>query len=283
MTATSTSHAPAARVAFDYLRVPGGPEPELTLEPGPAPPGRRVAHVRVADAIVVDLPDDLDGLKARRRAKFWQSFRRRRRRGEEALGPLVDRWLTDPDEIAASLPAVRDVFQRRWAHTYTSLPWGRAEGFAPYADALLAQARRGRAALAVLEADGEIAAFMWLLLEPPWCHVWQHAALREEPYGRYGLGTLLEVRVYERLIADGRFAHLDHMVGDSGAKRAWESWRRPVYRRIEAPDTVAGRLALRARVAVQRGVVRLRDDHPEAYERGKAALRRLERRLRPDD
>lgn len=269
---------------FDYLPGAPGRVPSLTLEPQAAPVGRVTTHVEVAAAIVLDLPADPEGLRKLRRGGFWKSLRRRRRRAEEQLGALRFSWVDEPAAVAAALPEVRELFCRRWEDTHTSLPWHSERGFAPYADALLQRCGDGRGALALLRDErGGLLAFTWLLLDAPWAYAWQHAARRDGELAPLGLGTLLDVWTLEHLIARGDIEHFDFMVGDSDAKRGWESWRRPVYRRLDAPDTPAGRASLRVRAAALRALLWLRDRHPETYERGKVAICRLERLLPASD
>lgn len=262
---------------FDYLVTPHSPSPRLVLEQQPAPPGRVVRHLEESRSLVVELPTDPEGLSAARSGRFWKDLRRRERRFQEAHGALRFRAVSDPAELRAALPLVRELFAARWDGLYTTLPWRRDDGFAPYATALVDLASKGEAELVLLEGADRLLAFSWLFLQPPWCYCWQHAATREEPFPRYGLGTILDVRTFEHLVGRGDIHHYDFMVGDAVYKREWGAWERPVYLRLEAPDTVIGRLQLRARTRLHTTRIALRDGDPRRYEAIKRAMHRVER------
>lgn len=256
---------------FDYVATAADPRPAFVLEPGPSVPGRLRAHVFDSHSIVLDLPADEDGLRALRSGSFWKGLRRRRRRYEEAHGPWRFRVCTDPAEVAAALPQVRELFARRWAGQHTSLSWHTPDGFAPAARAMADLAAQDEFALALLEGDGRLLAFSCLLLQPPWCYAWQHAATPDAPLRPYSLGTQLDVETF-RWLVDSRPAvrHFDFMLGDDAYKRDWETWRRPVYRRFEQPASPLGAVRLAAEVAghhVRRALRR----HPHLHENAQRA------------
>lgn len=230
---------------FDYVVTVGNPSPSFVLEPAPRTPGRLQAHAFDSHSIVLDLPADEAGLRVLRRGTFWKGLRRRQRRFEEAHGPWRFRVCTDPGEVASALPRVRALFAERWQGRHTSLPWHTPEGFAPAARTLTRLAERGELGLALLEDGDRLLAFTCLLLRPPWCHAWQHAATTADAYRPYSLGTQLDVETFRWLVTNHpAIVHYDFMLGDDAYKQDWESWRRPVYRRFDEPATPRGALRL---------------------------------------
>jgi CelD/BcsL family acetyltransferase involved in cellulose biosynthesis len=269
-------------VRFDYVETPCTLPPRLTLERGAAPPGRIVRYVEESVSLVLDVPDRLEDLHELRNGRFWKDARRRARRFEESHGPLSFRAMSDPEALAEVLPSVRSLFSERWDGQFTSLRWDREADFQPYATAMIELARSGGAELVLAEGDGRLLAFNWLLMDPPWSYCWQHAMTRVDPYPAFGVGTLLDIWTFEYLITRGDIAHYDFMVGDGDYKRGWESWRRPVYLKLEEPDSITGRVRLAGRAGLHRTRLLLRDDHPRIYEGIKHLLGRLERLLIPE-
>jgi len=245
---------------FDYLANEFNPQPRLVA--GPVPPaGRGTRYLPFSEAVVVDLPTSRDALTARQPARWWAELRRRERRFTEQYGPLVHRAVVDEAALRAAMPAVQQLYRDRWQGEYTSLPWKRDDGFAPYVDAMVALAAQGRGRLDVLEGDGRLLAFGYCLLAPPWAHLYQHAATPDERYRRHGVGKLLIARLLQDLVDDG-YTHLDLMLGDAAYKREWESWRRTVYLRLHEPDTLAGRVRLPVRSLAHRARLRVQFEHP---------------------
>lgn len=231
---------------FDYLVNEYNPAPRLVTK-RTDPSDGLVRHLPFSTSIVVDLPSTVEELRARKPGRYWTDLCRRERRFTERFGPLRSAGITDPDELRRQLPRVQELYQERWRGEYTSLPWKQETGFQRYADALVALAGQGRAQLRVIEGDGRLLAFGYLLLARPWAHLYQHAATPAEAYRRYGVGKLLIVDLLQDLVNDG-YGHLDLMLGDAAYKREWETRRRPIHLELREPDTALGhaRLELRA-------------------------------------
>lgn len=261
---------------FDYLRNEYNPDPLLVVgEPGPV--AGLVRTVPYSTAIVVDVPADRDALRARQPARYWAEIRRRERRFTEDHGPLVGRVLTARADLEVALPQVQQLYRDRWDGEHTSLAWKRPEGFAPYADAMIALAGQGRARLHVLEGAGRMLSFGYCLVDDGWCHFYQHAVTPQEELRRYGLGRRLLVDVLEHLVDEGTIAHLDLMLGDAAYKREWESWRRPVAVRLVEPPTVVGRARLHTRDAYHRARVHAQFGSPALRRTLKSLLATTER------
>ncbi len=256
---------------FDYVQNEYNPEPRFTVAHPPATSGL-VRYLPYSEAIVVDVPNTSEELAERQDARYWAEIRRRERRFTDAFGPLSVRGVTDPTELADLLPQVQALYAERWSGEYTSLPWKRPAGFAPYADALIDLASKGRGELAVAEGDGRLLAFSYCLYERPWAYMYQHAATPQERYRRFGPGKLLLVDLLRRLVADGGFEHLDLMLGDAAYKREWESWRRDVHVAIHAPDTVIGRARLWTRTMAHQARSEVQFGHPWLRRGAKRAL-----------
>lgn len=235
---------------FDYLVNEYNPAPRLVADPA-APRDGLVRHLPFSSAIVVDLPGTVEELRARQPARYWSELRRRERRFGERFGPLRSAAVTDPAELRHQLPRVRELYRERWRGEYTSLPWKHADGFERYADALVSLAEQGRAQLRVVEGDGRLLAFGYLLLARPWAHLYQHAATPDEAYRRYGVGKILVADLLQDLVTDG-YGHLDLMLGDAAYKREWETRRREILLELREPDTVWGRTRLTVRAGYHR-------------------------------
>lgn len=257
---------------FDYLVNEYNPAPQLTTACSPPAPGVLQRRLPYSTSLVVDLPRTVEELRSRQPRRYWHELARRERRFNEAHGPLVFRFSTDPDDLAEQLPEVRDLFARRWAQEYTSLPWKSVQGFAPYARAMTDLAGQGRGALAVLRGDGRLLSFGYCLLEPPWCYLYQHAASPEPEDRPYALGKMLIFRMLEALVTRGDVQHLDLMLGDAAYKREWESWRRPVELVLEEPATPTGALRLTARTTYHRARHYVQFENPRARALAKRAL-----------
>lgn len=261
---------------FDYLAGVDDPRPALVAGAVEPAHGVLTALVPFSTSIVVEVPADQDALRARHRRRYWAHLRRSERRFAERHGPLGFAVLTDPEQVRRWLPDVRALFAQRWLEEFTSLPWKDEAGFRRYAEVLLDRAAQGRAALVVLEGDGRLLSFAYCLIEDDWCYFFQHAATTDPAYRVYSPGKLLLVRLLSHLVDDGRVRHLDLMLGDTGYKREWESWRRPVCLRIEEPCTPAGVVRLGGRVAVQAARVHVQFHSPRLRRLAKHALHQRE-------
>jgi hypothetical protein len=164
--------------------------------------------------------DDVRGLAfrdylARRPAALRNTFRRKCRRLARA-GRLRVAMVRDGAGLAAAL----DQYERVYAAS-----WKRAEPHPGFVRRLVAGlTAAGASRLALLRLDGRpIAAQLWI--------VWQGTAVlyklaHDAAFASLSPGTVLTMRVLERLLDEERVSKLDLGAGDDPYKRLWVAKRR---------------------------------------------------------
>lgn len=237
---------------FDYVANRYNPDPRYVLAGTPPPSDRLIRDLPFSTTSVLPLPGDAEGLRALHGSKFWSTLRRKERRFVDAHGPLTFRVLTEEAALREALPQVQQLYAERWASEYTSLPWKTPEGFAPYAEAMVALAAEGRAELAVLESEKELLSYAYSLRQDGTYHFFQHAAVTASEYRRYSPGRLLVWKLVTHVVERGDCHTFDFMVGDADYKREWSHHTLPVFLRVTGERTPVGRVRFAAKVAASR-------------------------------
>lgn len=171
---------------------------------------------------------------------FRSNVRRLRRRVEESSVVEVD-FVRDADDVVALLPELVVVRRRRDADVGRLSPLDTEAGTRFYRDVMGVLAARGEVEVATLRFDGRLAAYSLALLDGP---VYRSYDPRFDPvFAEFSPGMMLELPLFERMLADPALEVFDRMRGVEGYKlrtanqveptarlRAWSSTR------IEAVD-----------------------------------------------
>lgn len=180
-------------------------------------------------APVAKIPRTMEEFRQRKSKKYWYNIQRAESRFESEYGPLEFHWLETAHSIKPWLPAVHELFVKRWAHSYSSSEWLQEGGFERYAEALLQLAEEGKASLALLSSQGRLLAFSYNLHEANVCYFYQHASVQDEAYQKFSLGKIFLIKFLQALISDGRFYEMDFMVGIASYKMEWAHAVQKVY------------------------------------------------------
>lgn len=241
---------------FDYVKNRYNPSPSMFVQGavGSEPPsGRMLVHdIPFSTIRYMHVPPDLSALRDLRGRKYWSSRRRYERRMAETFGPISFRILTSEPDLRAALPKVQDLYRRRWANEYTSLPWKTDEGFQPYADAMIDLASTGEAELAVLEVGGKLLSFGYSLINNGVYHFYQHATTPDPAYRQFGPGSLLLPKLLTHVVEAGECHTVDFMLGECAYKTEWTSLQRPVFLRVQEDLSLSGVLRFGTAVTTRR-------------------------------
>ena len=209
-----------------------------------AMPGWSTARVvETAACPYVDLTPGWAAVSARRAARTRASIARKARRLER-FGKLDFEELVEPGRVEAAMPAMADLFGRRWAGRHESGGFaGRYREF--HARAAVALAMAGHVRLSILRLDGEIIAFAYGLRTGTVTasYVMSH----DDTLGACSPGLLLLCRVLETACRRGD-PEYDFSVGEETYKDAWATGSRGVFRvvswRRSVPAMLRGRLRI---------------------------------------
>jgi CelD/BcsL family acetyltransferase involved in cellulose biosynthesis len=207
-------------------------------------PGWGAARVvETATCPYVDLTPGWAATAARRSGRSRGAIARKARRLER-FGKLDFEEIVDADRVAAAMPAMADLFSRRWAARHESAGFGgRYRNFHARAAAALAAA--GHVRLSVLRLDGDMIAFAYGLRmgNVTTSYVMSH----DDTLGACSPGAILLQRLLESACRRGD-PEYDFSVGQETYKDAWATGSRRVFQvvswRRSLPAMVRGRLCL---------------------------------------
>jgi CelD/BcsL family acetyltransferase involved in cellulose biosynthesis len=197
--------------------------------------------VATATCPFVDLTPGWDALRGRHGGKQRANFARKAARLAR-LGAVEFQEIVEPADVCAALPAMMDLYRRRWAGRHESGGFaGRHRDFHAHAAPALAAAGHARASL--LRVDGRIVAFSYGLRAGG--VTTSYVLAHDDAFGAHSPGLLLLLRLLEAACRRGDREY-DLSVGEEAYKDAWASGRRQVVRvlcwRRASPAAIRGRM-----------------------------------------
>jgi hypothetical protein len=199
----------------------------------------------------------------------------------EAAGIVVtERWLTDEDEVRAAVPALSTVHRARDRQLGRVSDHDDPNRAAFYKDVLVEHAAAGELELLLLEADGDLAAYVAAFRDGPALRVWDN---RVSPrWAEFSAGRLANHAAIRHVLADPALSVLDWMRGGEPYKlssattvvatRTLQAWSSPLARAPYAGkdllraardrSAVLDRAARRFRIKVGKHGKRLTGDSP---------------------
>jgi CelD/BcsL family acetyltransferase involved in cellulose biosynthesis len=219
------------------------PSPFLASLRRTAVPGWSMPRpVETATCPFVDLTLGWDAVWARRSGRQRSGLARKARRLGE-LGTLRFEELDRPDQVRGALPAMADLYARRWAGRHESGGFaGTHRGF--HARTAPALAAAGHARVSLLRLDDRIVAFSYGLVARG--VTTSYVLAHDDALGAYSPGLLLLVRVLEAACRRGD-PEYDFSLGEEIYKDTWATGHRAVVRVLAWRRGSAAALRGRAR------------------------------------
>ncbi|MGH8572644.1 MAG: GNAT family N-acetyltransferase, partial [Gammaproteobacteria bacterium] len=180
--------------------------------------------VETATCPFLDLTPGWETIYARRKGKQRSNFARKGKRLER-LGEVEFQEIVEPDDVRAALPAMMDLYERRWADRRESGGFaGHHRAFHELAGPALAAARHARVSL--LRVDGQIVAFSYGLRVGG--VTTSYVLAHDDALGAYSPGLLLLLRLLEAACRRGDREY-DFSIGEESYKDAWATGERTVF------------------------------------------------------
>lgn len=214
---------PLARAVSSYLDALGRPW-ALLVEQLPQTCAvidalvQALPHARVGDGqdmpvVMTDGVDDPHRYISRN-ARSAENKARNRLHGDGVV--VTERWLTDANEVGAAVPAMSAVHRARDEQLGRVSDHDDPARAAFYRDVLVEHAAAGELDLLLLEADGDLAAYVAAFRDGATLRVWDN---RLSPrWSAYSAGRLANHAAIRRVLADPTLEALDWMRGDEAYK-----------------------------------------------------------------